>query len=276
MSGKEPIGNAVDQILQNVDWASIADERVREGVRLLLNLLERVYADLRKAQAENDYLREQLQARKGGGGPGSGSSEAGGAAPRSSEKERKEPRESHEPRKQRKLERIRIDREEVLKVDRATLPADAEFKGYEEVVVQDVHLRTDNVKFRKEKYYSASRGKTYLAPLPAGYGGEYGPHLKTFCLLLSHLGNMTEPKIADLLRNLGIVISSGQISRLLALGGRSGCRRRKKRSWRRGWRAAPGSSWMTPARGWTGKTSIVMYCAIPSTRPTAPRRARTG
>src|SRR6516225_3102287 len=155
MSGKEPIGNAVDQILQNVDWASIADERVREGVRLLLNLLERVYADLRKAQAEIEYLREQLQARKGGGGPGSGSSEAGGAAPRSSEKERKEPRESHEPRKQRKLERIRIDREEVLKVDRATLPADAEFKGYEEVVVQDVHLRTDNVKFRKEKYYSA-------------------------------------------------------------------------------------------------------------------------
>ena len=218
MSGKEPIGNAVDQILQNVDWASIADERVREGVRLLLNLLERVYADLRKAQAEIEYLREQLQARKGGGGPGSGSSEAGGAAPRSSEKERKEPRESHEPRKQRKLERIRIDREEVLKVDRATLPADAEFKGYEEVVVQDVHLRTDNVKFRKEKYYSASRGKTYLAPLPAGYGGEYGPHLKTFCLLLSHLGNMTEPKIADLLRNLGIVISSGQISRLLAQG----------------------------------------------------------
>src|SRR5215469_5596733 len=36
------------------------------------------------------------------------------------------------------------------------------------------------------------------------------------CLVFSHLGNMTEPKIAGLLGNLGICISDGQISRLLA------------------------------------------------------------
>ena len=81
-----------------------------------------------------------------------------------------------------------------------------------------MHLGTDNVKFRKEKYYSASTGKTYLAPLPAGYGGEYGPKVKTYGLLLAPVGNMTEPKIADWLRNLGIVISSGQIWRLLEQG----------------------------------------------------------
>src|SRR5215831_12574299 len=69
MSGKESIGNAVDQILQNVDWASLQDvERARECIRLLLNLVEKLNADLRKAQAENDYLREQLQRRQGGGG----------------------------------------------------------------------------------------------------------------------------------------------------------------------------------------------------------------
>ena len=81
-----------------------------------------------------------------------------------------------------------------------------------------MHLGTDNVKFRKEKYYSASTGKTYLAPLAAGYGGEYGPKVKTYGLLLAPVGNMTEPKIADWLRNLGIVISSGQIWRLLEQG----------------------------------------------------------
>ncbi len=218
MSGKEPIGNAVDQILQNVDLASIQDvERGRECIRLLLNLVETLHAELRKAQAEIQYLREQRQGRKGGGGPGSRSGQAQGTAPRSSEKERREPGERETP-KRSKLERIRIDREEVLKVDRAVLPLDAEFKGYEEVVVQDLQLRTDNVKFRKEKYYSPSTGKTYLAPLPAGYAGEYGPNLKTFCLLLAHLGNVTEPKIADLLANVGVVISSGQISRLLGQG----------------------------------------------------------
>lgn len=28
------------------------------------------------------------------------------------------------------------------------------FKGYEEVIVQDISLKTDNVLFRKQKYYS--------------------------------------------------------------------------------------------------------------------------
>jgi len=53
------------------------------------------------------------------------------------------------------------------------LPADAQFKGYvreasrtEEVIVQEHELPIDNVLGRKQKYYSPSEGKTYLAELP--------------------------------------------------------------------------------------------------------------
>ncbi len=53
------------------------------------------------------------------------------------------------------------------------LPEDAEFKGYAEVIVQDIVLKTDNVLFRKQKFYSPQTGKTYLAPLPVGYEGEF-------------------------------------------------------------------------------------------------------
>ena len=41
---------------------------------------------------------------------------------------------------------------QVLEVDRDLLPEDAEFKGYEDVIVQDIKIKTDNVRFRKEKY----------------------------------------------------------------------------------------------------------------------------
>jgi hypothetical protein len=41
-----------------------------------------------------------------------------------------------------------------------------QFKGYEDVVVQELRLGADNVKFRKEKDYAPSTGQTYLAPLP--------------------------------------------------------------------------------------------------------------
>jgi hypothetical protein len=65
MSGQS--GNSpVDQILSNVDLAGMQDERARECIRLLLNLIESLTADLRKAQAEILYLREQLNRRKGG------------------------------------------------------------------------------------------------------------------------------------------------------------------------------------------------------------------
>ena len=79
---------------------------------------------------------------------------------------------------------------------------------------QDLVFRTGNVKFRKEKYYSPSAGKTYLAPLPEGYGGEFGPNLKSLCMVFSYLCNMMR---FQLLRQ-GILISDGQISNLLRSG----------------------------------------------------------
>jgi hypothetical protein len=218
MSSSEAGASAIEQILQKVDVASIQDERARECIRSLLNLVETLTVELRKAQAENRYLREKLHGRKGGGAKPDPSKGTSPPSARSSEKERAEPPEGKQSAKRSKLDRIPIDREEVLQLDRATLPPEAQFKGYEDVVVQELLLCTDNVKFRKAKYYAASTGKTYLAPLPQGYGGEFGPNLKSLCLLFAHLCNMTEPKIADLLANVGILISDGQISNLLRSG----------------------------------------------------------
>jgi hypothetical protein len=56
--------------------------------------------------------------------------------------------------------------------------------GYEEVVVQDIEFRTENIKFRKEKYYSPSQKQTYLADLPAGYKGQFGPGVRAWVLAL--------------------------------------------------------------------------------------------
>lgn len=218
MSSSEATPSAIEQILQKVDLARVQDERARQSIRLLLNLVETLTGELRKAQDENRYLREKLHGRKGGGDKPDPSKGASPPASRSSEKERAEPPEGKQSTKRSKLDRIPIDREQVLRLDRATLPLDAQFKGYEDVVVQELLICTDNVKFRKEKYYAASTGKTYLAPLPQGYDGEFGPNLKSQCLLFAHLCNMTEPKIADLLANVGILISDGQISNLLRSG----------------------------------------------------------
>src|SRR6266481_3494418 len=188
MSGQSGI-SPIDEILRNVDLSGIQDERARECIGLLLNLIESLTADLRKAQAENLYLREQLNRRKGGGGKPDQPKDTTGAKSQSSEKERAETKQRT---RRGKLERVRIDREEVLKLDRASLLPDAQFQGYEDVVVQELRISTYNVNFGKEKYYAPSTGQTYLAPLPAGYRGAFGPNLKSLCLLFSHLCNIVD------------------------------------------------------------------------------------
>src|SRR6266516_2709771 len=87
--------------------------------------------------------------------------------------------------------------------------------GYEDVVMQDVAFRTENIQFRKEKYYSPSQKRTSLATLPTGYSGQFGPGVRAWVLALYYADGMSEPKILDFLRTVGLSISAGQISDLL-------------------------------------------------------------
>src|SRR5437867_10795924 len=201
-------------MLDDLDLHSIADEQARELVRRLLNLLEDVRADLRAAQAEIQRLRNEINRLKGEQGQPTIKPNTPQPPPKdlSSEQERRTPKAWS---KGRKTDRIPIDREHVLLVNPDRLPPDGQFKGYEEVVVQDVLLRTDNVLFQKEKFYSPSQHTTYLAYLPQGYSGQFGPGIKSLGLALYFGAQMSEPKVAELLRSVGVRISDGQVSNLL-------------------------------------------------------------
>src|SRR5437016_11359056 len=204
-------------MLEDLDLHSIADEQTRELVRRLLNVLEDVRADLRAAQAEIQRLRNEINRLKGEQGQPAIKPHTPQPPPKdlSSEQERRTPKAWS---KGRKTDRIPIDREQVVAVALADLPPDAVFKGYEDVVVQDVLFRTDNVLFRKEKFYSPSQHQTYLASLPQGYCGQFGPGLKSLALVLYFGAQMSEPKVAELLRSVGVQISDGQVSNLLIKG----------------------------------------------------------
>jgi hypothetical protein len=88
-------------------------------------------------------------------------------------------------------------------------------KGYEEVFVQELIFRTDNVLYHKEKFSSPSQQKTFLAELPAGYQGQFGPQLKAFIWVLYFAVQVSEPKIVELLFSAGICISGAEVSKLL-------------------------------------------------------------
>ena len=81
--------------------------------------------------------------------------------------------------------------------------------------MQDRDLRSENIQFRKEKYYSPSQKQTYLADLPTGYKGQFGPGVRAWVLALYYAGGMSEPKILELLCTVGMHISAGQLSDFL-------------------------------------------------------------
>jgi regulator of replication initiation timing len=186
----------------------------REAISRLLNLVEALKAQVDQLQTENQGLRDENNRLKGEQGQPSikPNKKKTGSDNYSSEKERRKPKGR---RKQSKNDKIKIDRERVLDVEADILPEDAEFKGYDEVVVQDIKIGTDNVRFRKKKYHSPSQGQTYTAPLPLGYEGQFGPMLKSWIIVLYFAMNVTEPKIVAFLQTVGIFISSGKVSEII-------------------------------------------------------------
>lgn len=119
-------------------------DSARQAIGLLLNLVEELKSESDALRAENQELRDEINRLQGEQGqptikPGKKQSQD-----HSSEKER---RRSKKWRKGSKVDKVKIDREETLSVDQSQLPADAEFKGYETVVVQDIQVKTDNVRF---------------------------------------------------------------------------------------------------------------------------------
>jgi hypothetical protein len=70
-------------------------------------------------------------------------------------------------------------------VNKNELPSDAKYKGTREVTIQNITVKTDNVKFNIERWYFPSQKRYFEGKLPSGFqGSQFGPDLRSLIVML--------------------------------------------------------------------------------------------
>jgi hypothetical protein len=198
-----------------VELPDIRPEERTPLVEALLATLRQVLDEVGELEATNQQLRDEIAVLKGQKPrPQMRPSILSGPAPTiagTTTKGRRRGKPS-----QRKTSQLTIHREVALHP--ATLPEGATLKGYETYVVQDLLIQGENTKYLRARY-DLPEGGSVLAPLPAGVlpveGGHFGANLIVFILDQYHQAQVTEPLLLGQLREYGIVISAGQLHRIL-------------------------------------------------------------
>ena len=201
-----------DLVTLDVDKINFDDkDSVKSIIITLLNVVEQLLQENRQLRAEVQQLRDENARLKGEKGKPKIAPNVPPRDPKlpSPETSKKWSKDSKKP-------KIKIDRVVLLKINPDTLPQDVVHKGYSSIIVQNIRLKTDNVEYRREHYYSPSLNRNYYAELPKDVQStQFGSDLKAFAAELYYVGRVTENKIHSILTDFGILISEGEISNIL-------------------------------------------------------------
>jgi hypothetical protein len=98
------------------------------------------------------------------------------------------------------------------------VPAESRFLGYDDYVVQDLHIELHNTRFRLARWRTPE-GVYLKGQLPSPVQAyHFGPHLRSYVLYQYYHQHVTQPLLLQQLHAFGVDISRGQLSRLLTEG----------------------------------------------------------
>jgi hypothetical protein len=200
--------------IPDVNLDAITDSTARQVIGQLFNLIETLSAENQILRDENQQLRDELARLKGG----SPKPDVKPSTPPAPKRDHSSERERHTPKPRQKGRKLGIlvpTRTERCVVDPATLPPDAIRHDTTEVIIQDLILQPEIIRFVREVWYVPSTGVTITAPLPQGYQGEFGPHIQALTLTLGHGANVSQPSLLTFFQDAGIAIGKGTIARWL-------------------------------------------------------------
>ena len=118
--------------------------------------------------------------------------------------------------KRSKTEHLKINATVDIQPDK--IPEGSIFKGYREVVIQDIVFETFNTCYRLAQYQTPD-GDYVSGQLPDGLNGcHFGNDLISFILYQYHHQHVTQPLLLKQLQDLGVELSSGRLSQFITDG----------------------------------------------------------
>ena len=201
----------IDKI-KNIDPREITDVAALQNLLLtFMNILESQSSLIASQAKEIQELKDEINRMKG---------EHGSLPPRSTPKvhtgQKPKIQSARKPRtKQSKKAKLEIDQVINCEIDKTILPPDAKLNHYRELIQQDLIFKRNNTLYRVPIYHSKSTGRTYSGKIPESYHGQFGLELQTFVQLFHYGCDTTQGRLAALLKNMRIDISTGKISNIL-------------------------------------------------------------
>lgn len=132
-----------------------------------------------------------------------------------SRKKQKKRRQGKRPGSQKKKKKLDIHK--TIKLELNDLPEGTRLHGFEDFFVQDLVVRSHNIRYRRARYRLPD-GSWRIAPLPPHVQSHFGADLRSYVLYQHHHNHVTQPLLLEELREFGVDISAGQINRLLTEG----------------------------------------------------------
>jgi hypothetical protein len=216
-SGKKINLWAMDDKLRQIAPREMTDvKQLQDGLVLVINLFDQQLTLTEELRKENRSLKDEINLLKGEqANPKFPAPEKGKQPLPNTGPPKKKTGKGKNHKKGSKKGTLKIHRTVTVRPDLSTLPADAIFKGYKNIVQQDVRFETYNTAYRVAVYHSAAEGKTYRGQMPDDYLGQFGLGIISLTQLLHHFGDMTEGRLEAVYKSLGVSISSGTISHII-------------------------------------------------------------
>jgi hypothetical protein len=182
---------------------------LRQQLREKDERIEKLEADLHKALERIERLEEELRRKKKlKGKPLFRASALGQKSETESEGKRPGSK------KRSKKQGFAIDRQ--IEVEPEAIPPGSHANGSREYDVQEIEIRRSNIRFHLKEYVTPE-GSIVVGQVPEEYrrNGHFGPNLVSYILYQYYQNRVTQPLIAEELKEFGIDISAGQINQIL-------------------------------------------------------------